>query len=1132
MASNFNFLNGDWTIFRENALQTEQHAFTAPRTCAFYARRTLEKAVKWLYAHDGSLRTPYQDNLAALIHEPTFQKLVAPSLFSQIRLIHKVGNQAVHSDARMRQFEGLQLTKATYNLLSWLVRVYTQTGGAPVTVPPFNDKLLLEPLNQAKEADKNAAELARLQERLRGRDREFEAAQEQLAASQEEIDRLKARIEAVKAENQAALGTVSFEESEAETRDLFIDVMLREAGWDPDGEQVREYEVQGMPDEKGTGYVDYVLWGDNGLPLAVVEAKRTKKSPMTGQRQAELYADCLEKMTGQRPVIYYTNGYQTWLWDDTFYPPREVQGFAGKDELRLMVNRRTTRKDITKTPLNRDIVERYYQEEGIRRLMERYQEERARGGLLVMATGTGKTRVSIAALDILMRANWVRRALFLADRTALVRQAKGAFTAHLPHASLVNLVTEKENDESRIVFSTYHTMMNLIDETKKDGGKRFGVNTFDLIIIDEAHRSVYRKFKAIFDYFDSLLLGLTATPKAEVDKNTYHLFDLEDNVPTYAYELDQAVADEYLVPPRPVSVPLKFQRQGIKYDELSEEEKDEYEATFFDEETGRLPAEIDAAALNAWLFNEDTVDKVLAHLMASGLKIEGGDKLGKTIIFAKNHDHAEFIAKRFDKNYPHLAGKFCRVIDNRVSYAQSLIDDFNVADKEPFIAVSVDMLDTGIDVPEVVNLVFFKRVRSKTKFWQMLGRGTRLREDLFGPGMDKQFFYVFDYCENLEFFNANPQGAREAASQESVKQKVFKRRLQLAATLQEDDAPDEAGSQLRSDLLDQMHEAVSRMNPDNFLVRPHRQYVETFRDREKWRQLSQGDQLDIAEHLTGLPSPDEDDEFARRFDLLILNLQLAILEKAPRLVRYQDRVRELAQGLEEKRAIPAVNAEMDLILDLQSDEYWQDITLPMLEQVRRRLRDLIKFVDKSGARDKVYTDFEDELGEVTEIEGLIKADPGLKNYRRKVETFIRSHQDHVTIQRLRNNQPITAKDLEGLEAILFADDGPDGSREDFAETFGDRPLGELIRRIVGLDRKAAKAAFAEFLSNGALKADQIRFIDQIIEHLTRNGVMDLEKLYEPPFTDIHYEGIDGVLPEYADKVVSIIRQVNKNADAA
>lgn len=836
-------------------------------------------------------------------------------------------------------------------------------------------------------------------------------------------------------------------------------------------------------------------------------------------------------MTGQRPVIYYTNGYETWLWDDTWYPPRAVQGFATKDELQLLVHRRTSRTDITTISLNRDIADRYYQEEAIRRVMERFQGDRARAALLVMATGTGKTRVSAAITDMLMRANWVRRTLFLADRLALVRQAKNAFSAHLPHASLVNLVTEKEDDSSRIVFSTYHTMMHLIDATQRGGGRRFGTNYFDLIIIDEAHRSIYQKFKAIFEYYDALLLGLTATPKAEVDRNTYHLFKLEDHVPTYAYELDQAVADAFLVPPKPVSVPLKFQRQGIKYDELSEEEQEEYEATFLDEDTGQLPREIDAAALNQWLFNEDTVDKVLAHLMAHGLKIEGGDTLGKTIIFAKNHDHAAFIVERFDKHYPHLAGKCCRVIDTRVTYAQSLIDDFSVTNKDPFIAVSVDMLDTGIDVPEVVNLVFFKRVRSKTKFWQMIGRGTRLCPNVFGPGLDKQFFYVFDYCENLEFFRANPTGVSEPPLQASVKQQVFTRRLQLATALQRQGDKNATYAQLGQELLDQMHAAVTCMPTENFLVRPHRRYVETFSHRERWHTLSPTDQADIAAHLTGLPYPDTDDEFARRFDLLLLNLQLAVLEKAPALARYQDQVRELAAGLEAKGAIPVVHAHMALILDLQSEEYWQDITLTMLEHVRRALRDLIQFIDKGGPREKVYTDFEDELGVMTEVPDLLQPNPSLRNYRVKVETFIRTHEDHITIRRLKTNQPITAKDLEGLEAILFAAGGP-GTKEDFQQTYGDQPLGELIRRIVGLDRPAAKDAFAAFLAEGTFSADQIRFIDQIIEYLVRNGVMSLEALYEPPFTDRHYEGLDGVFPDHADTVIAILRRVNENARAA
>jgi type I restriction enzyme R subunit len=525
-----------------------------------------------------------------------------------------------------------------------------------------------------------------------------------------------------------------------------------------------------MPNHQEKGFVDYVLWGDDGMPLGLVEAKRTRRDARVGQQQAKLYADCLEKQFGQRPVIFYSNGYEHWIWDDANYPPRAVQGFYKKAELELLIQRRSSRKPLASAEINPAIVERFYQTRGIRRIAEAFERDHDRKALLVMATGAGKTRTVIALADLLMRCNWTKRVLFLADRIALVNQAVNAFKRHLPDSSPVNLVTERDA-EGRVFVSTYPTMMGLIDESR-DGQRRFGVGHFDLVIIDEAHRSVFQKYRAIFDYFDSLLVGLTATPKDEVDRNTYSLFELEDGVPTDAYGLEEAVRDGFMVPPKAVSVPLKFQREGIKYDQLSEEEKDQWDSLDWDDEGG-VPAAVEAEAVNKWLFNKDTVDKVLAHLMTRGLTVAGGDRLGKTILFAKNQAHADFIADRFNANYPHYKGEFARVITFKTEYAQSLIDNFSNKEKTPHIALSVDMLDTGIDVPEVVNLVFFKLVRSKTKFWQMLGRGTRLCPDLFGPGQDKLCFYLFDYCQNLEYFSQNPE-TTDGASGESLGKKLLR----------------------------------------------------------------------------------------------------------------------------------------------------------------------------------------------------------------------------------------------------------------------------------------------------------------------------------------------------------------------
>ncbi|WLD14363.1 DEAD/DEAH box helicase family protein [Planctellipticum variicoloris] len=1121
MPSNFDFLQPHWASLHDDASQAEGNVYVSPRTAVFYARRTLERAVQWLYAHDGGLSKPYQENLAALIHEPTFREILPATQFQHARLIVKLGNQAVHSDTPINATDALHLTRMLHAFLGWVARIY---GKPQPTVPAFDDGLLTRP--QAPAPDRSADQIRQLLDQLTQKDAELAAKAARLAETDAEIARLKQEIAAQRAAREQVVPVD--EVSEAATRDLFIDVLLREAGWDPHGPQVHEYPVTGMPTGTGQGFVDYVLWGQDGRPLAVVEAKRTRVDPQNGKRQAELYADCLEQAFGQRPVIYYTNGYETWCWDDASYPPRSVQGFRTRDELQLLIHRRDSRQGIVTASANRDIADRYYQQEAIRRVCETYDRDRQRHALLVMATGTGKTRLSIAAVELLMKHNWVRRVLFLADRNALLTQARRAFTKFLPNTASVDITQAKERDDSRIVFSTYPTMMNAIDDERRDGVNRFGVGHFDLVIIDEAHRSVYQKYRAIFEYFDALLLGLTATPRSEVDRDTYGLFHLEQNVPTHAYELDQAVADGYLVPPQPIAVPTKFSRQGVKYADLTDDEKKEYEVKFFDEETGAVPDEIDASALNRWLFNADTVDKVLAYVMGHGQHIEGGDKLGKTILFAANHNHAQFVVDRFDANYPHLKGKFCSLIDNQVKFAQSLIDDFSLPAKPPQIAVSVDMLDTGIDVPECVNLVFFKRVRSRTKFWQMIGRGTRLCPDLFGPGLDKKSFAVLDFCENFEFFGKNPDGV-EGSVQESVKTKIFRRRVSLLDLLRSERHGDEPHRKLRTEIADHLHREVSQVPLDSFVVRPHRREIEKFSKREAWDQLSPGELVDIHQHLANLPTPDDGDEFARRFDLLLLNLQLGILEASPHVPRWQNQVHGIAAGLEEKEAIPAVRQHLALIQELQTEEYWQHITLPMLEDVRRNLRALVQFLDREGKRDNVYTDFEDELGDAKEIEGLIQPDSRLGNYRLKVERFVRQHQDHPTIDRLRRNQPISTTDLQALEAILFAENGP-GGRDQFEQTYGtDMPLGKLIREIVGLDANAAKEAFAQFLAAGTLTGDQITFINQIIDHLVHNGLMDPKALFEPPFTDFHDQGISGVLPHLAPQIVQVIRAINGNA---
>ena len=775
MSTTFGFLYPEWPKIYESAANAESFVFPDPSTACIHARRTLELAMQWIFKSDATLRPPYQQNLSALVHEPTFVQVAGLPIQAKARVIIEHGNRAAHASGRaVTQDNALAAVRELFHFTFWMARTYARRT-KPVDTLMFLPMLLprTSPIpSQTK------AKLKELEESLSSRDAQLTELISGNAALDAELQRLRAEVAEAKRRNESIPDTHNY--SEEQTRDEFIDLLLHEAGWPLDQPQDREYEVSGMPSNSGVGYVDYVLWGKDGRPLGIVEAKRTRRSPTAGQQQAKLYADCLEKKFGQRPVIFYTNGYEHWMWDDVQHPPREVSGFYTPDELELLIQRRQTRQPLAAQAVNEEIVERYYQTRAIRKVAERFEKDRQRKALLVMATGAGKTRTVVALCDLLMKAGWVKRVLFLADRVALVMQAANVFKAHLLSSSPVNLVTEK-SESGRVYISTYPTMMRMIDEKRDDGTRRFGTGHFDLVIVVEAHRSIYQKYGAIFDYFDSFLVGLTATPKDEVDRNTYRLFALEDGVPTDEYSLDEAIKDKFLVPPKAVSVPLQFPREGIRYDDLSDEEKDQWDALEWDEE-GEVPDEVSAAAINQWLFNKDTVDKVMKHLMERGQKVAGNDRLGKTIIFAKNHDHAEFIVKRFDENYPQYAGHFARVIDFKVEYAQSLIDSFSQPEKMPHIAVSVDMLDTGIDIPEVVNLVFFKLVRSKTKFWQMVGRGTRLSPNLFALGRDKKFFYIFDFCRNLEFFSQDPE-TTEGSLAESLSAKLFANRVDLIASI-------------------------------------------------------------------------------------------------------------------------------------------------------------------------------------------------------------------------------------------------------------------------------------------------------------------------------------------------------------
>jgi len=1071
---NFEFLKKEekYKSFALACIEAEKSLVVSYPTTAILSRRALELAVKWVYSYDEELSAPYRDNLSALIHEHVFKNIIDIRLLPMLKYIHKLGNKSVHSSAPITREQGVLALRNLYEFISWIDYCYSEE----LHEKPFDESIL----GDSETEKKTRQEMKDLYERLGAKDRKLEEIIKENKAIRKE-NTTKRQI------NKQTREYKIDEISEFKTRKLYIDLELELKGWTIGKDCQEEVEVKGMPNKAGIGFVDYVLYADDGKPLAVVEAKKTSVDPKIGQIQAQRYADCLEKQYNQRPVIFYTNGFQYYLWDDKSYPERIVSGIHTKQELEWLMYKTENKELLIKPDIKDEITNRAYQKMAINAVCETLSRGN-RKALLVMATGSGKTRVAISIVDVLMRKGWVKNILFLADRTALVKQAKKHFKAHLPELSLCNLLDSKDNPESRMIFSTYPTMMNAIDDVKTGNKtKLFNSGHFDLIIIDESHRSIYKKYQAIFSYFDAILLGLTATPKNDIDINTYEIFDLENNVPTYAYELGEAIKEKYLVPYYTIETKMKFLEEGISYDELTEEEKEEFEDTFDDG-----VKEIGGEALNSFLFNNDTIDKVLQDLMKNGIKIEGGDKLGKTIIFAKNKKHADFIINRFNKLYPEHKGNFAKEIYTDINYVESTMDDFGTKEKLPQIAVSVDMLDTGIDIPELVNLVFFKKVRSKSKFWQMIGRGTRLCENLLGIGIDKEEFIIFDYCSNFEFFRTNKNG-KEAKSYKPLTENLFNIRNQIIKELQHSDYQTEEHTKHREELIENILKEVKSIDETKFDARMKIQYIHKYSQNNTYTDLKDCDIREIEEHIAPLIQSTDDDELAKRFDYLMYTIELAEL-RGIKASKSKNRVVETAMSLESKGTIQQVKKQKEILQIIQTDEYWNEADIFDHEEVRKALRELLKFLDSEQSA-IYYTNFADEVLEKIEGPGEYSVND-MQSYRKKVNRYLNEHKDDLVVYKLRNNKKLTKEDVVHLEKILWEDLG---TKEDYKKEFGEEPLLKLVIKTVGLDPKAANEAFSKFLTDETLNYYQMEFVNSIVNFVIKNGIIDKQILNEHPF---------------------------------
>jgi len=1115
---NFEFLRPKWPELAGLGGFAEAYAHSDPVGSISKLRVYCEQVVEWIH-HDQRLPKPFRANLNDLLNNQPFKDVVPEVVLSKLHALRMEGNNAAHGN-KGDTTTALRLMREAYNVARWLHVNYAHGNVADCpeyTEPPEGG---VEGFKHRREKrailERVAAQEAQLQKLLSDLEAERSRADQAVATAEERQAALEAALQA--AEKLQSVDPMAF--NEEETRNYLIDQMLADEGWKvgkgtTDTEDVKkEYPLSGQPTATEEGAADYVLMDDNGKPLAVLEAKRTSKNATDGRKQAELYADALEKKHGQRPVIFYTNGYDLWIWNDAVgEPPRKIYGFYSKDSLQHMHFQRTAKKPVSEVSANPEIAGRMYQIEAVRRVVERFAEKKRRG-LIVQATGTGKTRVAISLCDAMVKANWAKRILFLCDRRELRRQANNAFNEFLPSLPRTYVTgASAGNTKDRIFLSTYPAMMKVYQS--------FDTGFFDLIIADESHRSLYNRYRQLFEYFDCYQLGLTATPVDFVARNTFKMFECDEGDPTSNYDYATAVSQKYLVPFEVDTHTTPFLRSGIKYSKMTPEQRQQLE----EDEVLPQAIEFEQSEVDKIVYNKDTNRLILRNLMENGIRV--GSRLGKTIIFARSMKHARLMEELFNEMYPQYGGRFCQTIVSDDPRAESLIDDFKGEGTNPdlTIAISVDMLDTGVDVPECVNLVFAKPVYSFVKFWQMIGRGTRLCPDLFGPQLHKSHFQIFDHWGNFERFETDYKPA-EPVRQKSLCERVFEARMKLAEAALE--KQHNAGFEIATGLIAKQ---ITDLPKGSIPIKEKWNQVLSVSSADTVREFSAATKATLQQDIAPLMQWIDIAKFeeAYKFDRMIAQLQTELIRGGGKFDDLRDAVVNLVSSL--RINLSQVKDKLQVIERVKSDEFWDEVTVGDLEEIRQQLRGIVQFRRKDDVTklDPVVIDVKEDESQIERKKHKVRLDKlddlDMAAYRNRVNNVLQAIIDqNDTLRKIRLGQPVTENDLEDLCSLVLTQE-PGLDLHNLMDYFQQaESLDEAIREIIGMDADAVRERFTAFVqAHPNLASHQIKFLDLLQNHIAKFGSIKTDDLYEPPFTTLHSDSLDGLFDEsLADELFEII----------
>lgn len=1098
--SNFSFLENEFALLQAQSIKAEINVLDEPEISAIYSRKALENSIKFVYRVDEDLDEKIiydsSENLNSYLRNSDFKDILPITLLDELHYIRKVGNVAAHDSSKsISNKDSLYANKCLYKFQRWIVEVYSD-------YKIEGDYEVLKTASVPKEANLNKQEVIKQTNEEQNLLEKNEYLVKELKKLQDALDLKSPQEKQNKKHTVIKIKGID----EKTTRENLIDLELKDVGFDVDNfKKGKDLEYKLVLENGSFGYADYVLWNDD-IPIAVIEAKRTSVNVTKGKHQAQVYANALKKKFAVEVLIFITNGHVI-EYKNELYPFRAIHSFFPKNEILRALNKleAVKRNKPSTFKINDAITDRYYQHRAIKSVLKNYEAKQTRA-LLVMATGSGKTRVAASITDILLKASWVRKVLFLADRKELVKQARKNFDDYLSETN-VNLVEEKDL-QHRMHFGTYETVHNLIRKNKYNSG------FFDLIIVDEAHRSIYKKYTAIFEYFDSLVLGLTATPTDEIHRNTYDFFQTDFEEPTDSYTLKQAIEDKYLVNFEAYEIDLGIVSRGIKYADLSNDEKEEFEDKFeneFDEDIQDDEKNIDSKEINKRILNKDTNEKVLEHLFEYGLKIQDGNKIGKTIIFAKNQIHAEFIKEVFDAKYPKIS-ETAQIIHSEISHVDSLMDDFKNPSRDPQIAISVDMLDTGIDVPEILNLVFFKTIKSKTKFWQMIGRGTRLCPNVFEEGKDKNSFKIFDFCQNFTYFGVNSKGVK-TSNTKSLKQRLFLKRAKLLMGLEKGD--------LKDNIQEIVKQQVLCINIDEYYVKKHKSLLKELQENS-FEYISEdllNDMSTISQYIE-----DPNDFEVQRFEMLILNTQENIINNKKNDKNISE-LKEKAKILK-TRNIKDVNNKKYFI-DLLLKENFDFKNIDEIEKIKINISHLANLALKKKEK-IVETTFEDTVLDVREID--TKEHISNASIQTEAQKVIEKYLENLSIlKELEDTSLITQGDINHIKNFIF----------DLQKNLDDKinennDFQKLIKEIINSSSKEfANSILDNFITQNTYSSKQIEVMNKVKNIVFGKQYLNIKESVKSVNDYLNNDNhsisniYDSLDENEQDEVISVIKLIEK-----